>query len=628
MCNMITDDKYYTPIYLANHCIDMAIETIGMENIKFVIEPSCGAGAFFHHPGLKINEGIDIKPEYQPPDETKIFTRDFLTYYRPYSKGTLIIGNPPFGQSGLMARQFYKKAARIGDYIAFILPISQKDNNSFYEFDLIRSEDLGIQEYSGHKLHCCFNIYKRPPGGIHKRPSAKENEYISICRQDNKHYNEFAYDFRMCAWGANAGKILADDENCCATYKIKVKTKKKEKGKTPEQIEEYRNAQINLIKSIITGYDWSSYPSISSKSISQIFIYNLLNTTMAKENGAIVTQIVNEANQKKSSKKPGKNDLEKRYNEFNIKLTSYTDFNKQYLNKDVTEETLVPDQIYHAHDTTVPILIIKENRRTIQRAYKMLMACSSCGMTTPAILVRASIVSAWGLTLLDPITMQPATPEQIENSYSIMEGHGRHYGWLLGFAMNNTEPFDFKFVYNDYSSPEEFGEAYISTNRDMTRTTNKDQLGIAEGRSNNPMVKLCSQRIHEDCNIAKAAYFWTYGKELSPSELAKIIKGEADAPQFDQKLADARTKVYEAFKARFSNPGAEKVYRGVAVAQWTAEKIKDPVTAEVLANSICEKVATIDEGLYTTLITAKANPKTRQGKNDVMMCELDKMMKR
>lgn len=625
---MITDDKYYTPISLANHCIDMAIETIGMENIKFVIEPSCGAGAFFHHSVLKINEGIDIKPEYQPPDETRIFTRDFLTYYRPYSKGTLIIGNPPFGQSGLMARQFYKKAARIGDYIAFILPISQKDNNSFYEFDLIRSEDLGIQEYSGHKLHCCFNIYKRPPGGIHKRPSAKENEYISICRQDNKHYNEFAYDFRMCAWGANAGKILADDENCCATYKIKVKTKKKEKGKTPEQIEEYRNAQINLIKSIITGYDWSSYPSISSKSISQIFIYNLLNITMAKENGAIVTQIVNEANQKKSSKKPGKNDLEKRYNEFNIKLTSYTDFNKQYLNKDVREETLVPDQIYHAHDTTVPILIIKENRRTIQRAYKMLMACSSCGMTTPAILVRASIVSAWGLTLLDPITMQPATPEQIENSYSIMEGHGRHYGWLLGFAMNNTEPFDFKFVYNDYSSPEEFGEAYISTNRDMTRTTNKDQLGIAEGRSNNPMVKLCSQRIHEDCNIAKAAYFWTYGKELSPSELAKIIKGEADAPQFDQKLADARTKVYEAFKARFSNPGAEKVYRGVAVAQWTAEKIKDPVTAEVLANSICEKVATIDEGLYTTLITAKANPKTRQGKNDVMMCELDKMMKR
>ena len=140
----ITDDKYYTPISLANHCIDMAIETIGMENIKFVIEPSCGAGAFFHHPGLKINEGIDIKPEYQPPDETRIFTRDFLTYYRPYSKGILIIGNPPFGQSGLMARQFYKKAARIGDYIAFILPISQKDNNSFYEFDLIRSEDLGI----------------------------------------------------------------------------------------------------------------------------------------------------------------------------------------------------------------------------------------------------------------------------------------------------------------------------------------------------------------------------------------------------------------------------------------------------------------------------------------------------
>ena len=349
---------------------------------------------------------------------------------------------------------------------------------------------------------------------------------------------------------------------------------------------------------------------------------------MKQKNCAIVTQGVNKANLKKTRKRTNMKDLKSRYDGFCSHFTSYADFNMQCLNTDMTKQALVPDRIYHAHDKAVHVLIIKENRRTIQRAYKMLMACSSCGMTTPAILVKASLVSAWGLHPVDPVTMQPATPEQIEHYYCVMEGHGRHYAWLLGFAMNNTEPFDFKYIYSDYSSPEEFGEAYISTNSDMTRTTNKDKLGIAEGRSNNSMVKLCSQRIHEDCNIAKAAYFWTYGKELSPSELAKIIRGEADAPKFDQKLADARTKVYEAFKTRFSNPGAEKVYRGVAVAQWTAEKIKDPVTAEELASSICEKVAAIDEGLYTILITAKGNPKTRQGKNDVMMCALDKMMKR
>ena len=349
---------------------------------------------------------------------------------------------------------------------------------------------------------------------------------------------------------------------------------------------------------------------------------------MKQNNCAIVTQGVNKANLKKTRKRTNMKDLKSRYDGFCSHFTSYADFNMQCLNTDMEALELVPDQIYHAHDKAVPVLIIKEHRRTIQRAYKMLMACSSCGMTTPAILVKASLVSAWGLHPVDPVTMQPATPEQIEHYYCVMEGHGRHYAWLLGFAMNNTEPFDFQYIYSDYSSPEEFGEAYISTNSDMTRTTNKDKLGIAEGRSNNPMVKLCSQRIHEDCNIAKAAYFWTYGKELSPSELAKIIRGEADAPKFDQKLADARTKVYEAFKTRFSNPGAEKVYRGVAVAQWTAEKIIDPVTAEELASSICEKVAAIDEGLYTTLITAKGNPKTQQGKSDVMMCALDKMMKR
>ena len=43
------------------------------------------------------------------------------------------------------------------------LPISQYKNPiSLYKFDLIYSEDLGMREYSGINLHCCFNIYKRP----------------------------------------------------------------------------------------------------------------------------------------------------------------------------------------------------------------------------------------------------------------------------------------------------------------------------------------------------------------------------------------------------------------------------------------------------------------------------------
>ena len=46
----IENDKYYTPISLANYCWDKVLEVIGEENISEIIEPSCGDGAFYHHP--------------------------------------------------------------------------------------------------------------------------------------------------------------------------------------------------------------------------------------------------------------------------------------------------------------------------------------------------------------------------------------------------------------------------------------------------------------------------------------------------------------------------------------------------------------------------------------------------
>ena len=56
----IANDKYYTPILLANHCWDKTLEVIGEENISEVIEPSCGDGAFYHHDKMIPHIGFDI----------------------------------------------------------------------------------------------------------------------------------------------------------------------------------------------------------------------------------------------------------------------------------------------------------------------------------------------------------------------------------------------------------------------------------------------------------------------------------------------------------------------------------------------------------------------------------------
>lgn len=63
MGNKINNDKYYTPIELANHCIDVCVDVIGLDNITDVIEPSCGNGSFFHHDILKPSVGYDIFPD-------------------------------------------------------------------------------------------------------------------------------------------------------------------------------------------------------------------------------------------------------------------------------------------------------------------------------------------------------------------------------------------------------------------------------------------------------------------------------------------------------------------------------------------------------------------------------------
>ena len=113
-------DKYYTSKELAKHCIDV-VNKLGLE-ITETIEPSAGNGSF----SLQIPNCIayDLEPEHE-----SIIKQDFLKLELPYKKGRLFIGNPPFGNRLNLVKQFYKLCVKSSDYIAFILPISQLNNN-------------------------------------------------------------------------------------------------------------------------------------------------------------------------------------------------------------------------------------------------------------------------------------------------------------------------------------------------------------------------------------------------------------------------------------------------------------------------------------------------------------------
>ena len=258
-------DKYYTPIEVANYCWEKADEIIGLENISEIIEPSCGNGSFCHW-RRKPDVMIDLKPEIEGAK-----TADFLSYEIEYKENRLIIGNPPFGDKLKLARDFFNKSCSIADWIAFILPISQLNNTtSFYKFDLIHSEDLGLKNYSGVTLHCCLNIYKRPAGGIYGFQK-KHFEGITFYRQDKKGYEDITdYDIRMCYWGnGSCGKILSDGEHYSGEYKIKVSDK---------------HPQKKEILNILRTTDWNSFTKqIAMKRLKQYMIFNELKRQGIKE---------------------------------------------------------------------------------------------------------------------------------------------------------------------------------------------------------------------------------------------------------------------------------------------------------------------------------------------------------
>ena len=236
----IPNDKYYTSSELAEYCVNKTKEIIGEDNIAEYIEPSAGSGVFLDcldKPYL----AYDIEPE-----DNRIQKQDYLALGLNYKKGRCIIGNPPFGVKNTLTVKFYKQSIKFGDYISFILPISQLNNNQqMYEFDLVYSEDLGERHYSDRKVHCCFNIYKRPISGLNKKTKIKlQCMTITEVRLNNKIVDN--YDLRLLAWGTGfnglrlGGFLSEKDKKYAKEFYIKIHSEK------------YKSQIIKLLKEV----DW------------------------------------------------------------------------------------------------------------------------------------------------------------------------------------------------------------------------------------------------------------------------------------------------------------------------------------------------------------------------------------
>ena len=222
----IENDKYYTEENLARYCVEKTFEIIGSKWDR-IIEPAVGGGSFLKFlPDDTIC--FDLYPDKDVPQTIQ---KDFREVILPYKKNSLVIGNPPFGRANKLSVQFIKHSMELGDYVSFIQPISQlNQNRTMKDTELLYSEDLGIIKYSDRKVHCCLNIYHKCKNGHKADYKIDGIECRHIFRTGKyKHSDEilnYPWDFRVSAWGSI--HLLNNNEYCPNEIVFTVAEDKKE----------------------------------------------------------------------------------------------------------------------------------------------------------------------------------------------------------------------------------------------------------------------------------------------------------------------------------------------------------------------------------------------------------------
>jgi len=180
---LASQNQWFTKPAIAAHCIEVA-RTVARKLGKrwgdyCFVEPSAGDGRFYQLLPQDKRIGLDLAPQVH--GVAGIEKHDFLTWQPPAPGQYAVIGNPPFGVRGDLARAFITRACMFADICAFILPISFIDEQRAYfrGFELAHSEELPARSFvniRGHEsktagqgaINTCFNVWTasdapRPP---------------------------------------------------------------------------------------------------------------------------------------------------------------------------------------------------------------------------------------------------------------------------------------------------------------------------------------------------------------------------------------------------------------------------------------------------------------------------------
>jgi predicted RNA methylase len=160
-------DQFFTKPEIASKCL-LALKSslkCNLEDFNFIVEPSCGNGAFSNL--LPVTKTISM--DIDAIDENNRY--DFLNVNIPFPDNSFIltIGNPPYGKNSSLAVKFFNKAASYSNIIAFIVPktfskISLQNKLDLKFHCLLRwelEENSFIFEDKSYNVNCEFQIWTK-----------------------------------------------------------------------------------------------------------------------------------------------------------------------------------------------------------------------------------------------------------------------------------------------------------------------------------------------------------------------------------------------------------------------------------------------------------------------------------
>ena len=240
--------------------------------------------------------------------------------------------------------------------------------------------------------------------------------------------------------------------------------------------------------------------------------------------------------------------------------------------------------IYNLNDMYgLPIARIKENRDAEKRAKASLQTCKENGMGQPAKLISAHVIFEAGFTpeYRNEEGQWVEVPEdKLDQYYGIMDGHGRHAGYLRDLEAaaldDNYEPFKFIFWYQNITT-DVFKKQFPSLNFDTVKTKTSDLAKYSSVMHKNSQTVLYSGLL-SDKYIDKAAQIWIFGREMSREDRKKVNGGETVT--VDEAFVKDLTTVRKIFETELKGKASAKVLHSVPVAKWGWNKLKNCIDAE------------------------------------------------